>query len=214
MARIPSLILVHRTSLASTVALWLTFLSALFIPLQYTIFLGAGLSLLVYVWASSQKTDAHELIKNENGRYEERDIPESYPANQATIISVGGIEFFAEVPALEESLPDVWSAKNAVIILRIRGLEHMGSTAIKWLETFHANLEEGGNRLMLAGVHPLLKEELEHAKVLEIIGEENVFLAQPGFGASEDEALLAAEKWLKSNMEEPTVDNKTDQERV
>ena len=50
--------------------------------------------------------------------------------------------------------------------------------------------------LMLAGVQPSLMEELRKAKVLDVIGEENVFEAQTGLGAAEDAALEAAEKWL------------------
>jgi len=199
MARIPSLILVHRTSAGAAVALWLTFLSALFIPLQWTIFLGAGLSLLVYVWASSQKTDVHELTKREDGRFEEHDVQENFASDQATIISLGGIEFFAEVPILDEVLPDALAAKNAVVILRLRGTEHIGSTAIRWLERYNADLRDGGNLLMLAGIAPELKEELTKAKVLEQIGEENIFEAQSGFGAAEDEALKAAQKWLDNH---------------
>ena len=198
MARVPSLILVHRTSPGAAAALWITFLSALFIPLQWTIFLGAGLSLLVYVWAASQKTDVHELTKREDGRYEEHEVPESYPSGKASIITLGGIDFFAEVPLLEESLPDAPTAQNAVVILRLRGTEHIGSTAIRWLERYNTDLRESGNLLMLAGVAPQLKEELSKAKVLEQIGEENVFEAQPGYGAAEDEALEAAQKWLDS----------------
>ena len=204
MARIPSLVLVHRTSLGAAVALWLTFLSALFIPLQYTIFLGAGLSLLLYVWASSQKFDAHELTKREeDGRYEEHDLPESIPSGEATIISLGGVEFFAEVSTLEENLPDVQTVQNAVIILRLRGTEHVGSTAIKSLQSHNAELREGGNLLMLAGVHPDLLQELKKAGVLDQIGAENVFEAQAGIGESEDVALEAAQKWLEEQAASP-----------
>ena len=198
MARVPSLILVHRTSPGAAAALWITFLSALFIPLQWTIFLGAGLSLLGYVWAASQKTDVHELTKREDGRYEEHEVPESYSSGKASIITLGGIDFFAEVPLLEESLPDALTAQNAVVILRLRGTEHIGSTAIRWLERYNTDLRESGNLLMLTGVAPQLKEELSKAKVLEQIGEGNVFEAQPGYGAAEDEALEAAQKWLDS----------------
>jgi SulP family sulfate permease len=206
MARIPSFVLVHRTSVGAAAALWITFLSALFIPLQWTIFLGAGLSLILYVWASSQKVDAHELTKRaEDGRYEEHEIPESLPSGKATIISLGGIDFFAEVPVLDENLPDALIAENAVVILRLRGTEHIGSTAIKWLERYNADLREGGNLLMLAGVQPELMEELEKTGMLEEIGKENVFAAQSGLGAAEDAALEAADKWLaeyKSEQEE------------
>ncbi|UCG23068.1 MAG: SulP family inorganic anion transporter, partial [Chloroflexota bacterium] len=204
MARIPSFVLVHRTSLGAAAALWLTFLSALFIPLQWTIFLGAGLSLLLYIWAASQRVEAHEITKRaEDGRYESHDIPESYPSGKATIISLGGIDFFAEVPILDEALPDALKAEKAVVILRLRGTEHIGSTAVRWLERYSADLSEGGNLLMLAGVQPSLMEELQKAGVMDAIGRENVFEAQVGLGAAEDAALEAAEKWLAKPHPKP-----------
>ena len=56
MARVPSARLVLSTGAwGSIVAMALTFVSAVFIPLQYTIFLGAALSLGLYVVASARK---------------------------------------------------------------------------------------------------------------------------------------------------------------
>jgi hypothetical protein len=56
-----------------------------------------------------------------------------------------------------------------------------------------------------------LVEELKKAKVLDQIGEENVFAAQTGLGAAEDEALEAAQKWLSSrpDQKEVAADNDT-----
>jgi SulP family sulfate permease len=195
-ARIPDLILVHRTSWGSTGALWLTFLSALFIPLQYTIFLGTGLSLLLYVYASSKDIQIRQLVRNAQGRYEEQDVPKKYPSNEATVIDLGGHEFYAEVPVLAESLPDTEGVKNAVVILRARGCEQITSTGLKWLQRYARELREGGNLLMVAGVQPHVVEELRKTEVMEIIGKENVFPAEPGYGASLDKALAAAQKWL------------------
>jgi SulP family sulfate permease len=206
-ARIPSLILVHRTSVGSAVALWLTFLSALFIPLQWTIFLGAGLSLLVYLWASSKQVRVRHLVRNEDGRYEERDVPDTYPSNQATILSIGGLEFFAEVPTLEEELPGKQGVQNAVVIVRLRGLEHVGSTGLKSLQRYNKELRDDGNLLILAGVDPRLKEELRHTRILDEIGEANMFEAQPGYGAEMDAALDAAQTWLASHKVTPVPDD-------
>jgi heat shock protein HslJ len=134
-------------------------------------------------------------------------IPESYPSGKATIISLGGIEFFAEVPILDENLPDALKAQNAVVILRLRGNEHIGSTAIRWLERYNADLRDGGNLLLLAGIQPNLIEELEKAKVMDAIGRENVFEAQTGLGAAEDAALEAAQRWLSDQSPKQTVDD-------
>jgi SulP family sulfate permease len=51
--RLPDARLVLASSWGSVAAGMVTFLSALFIPLQWTIFLGAGLSMIMYIYASA-----------------------------------------------------------------------------------------------------------------------------------------------------------------
>jgi hypothetical protein len=37
---------------------------------------------------------------------------------------------------------------------------------------------------------------MEHTGAVDVVGRENIFSAQPGFGASLDAAQVAAENWL------------------
>ncbi|MCP4166857.1 MAG: SulP family inorganic anion transporter [Chloroflexi bacterium] len=195
-ARLPSAILIHRVSLSSAAAMWVTFLSALFIPLQWTIFLGAGLSLLLYVWASSQNVKVHHLLKNEQGRFEEQDMPDVYPSNQATVVSMGGTDFFAEVPIVEEELPSKEGVQNAVVIFRVRGHESASSTGMKFVQRYTQELKQSGNLLMLTGVQPHVMDVLKRTEIMDLIGEENIFPVQAGYGASTDTALEAAQVWI------------------
>jgi SulP family sulfate permease len=55
---------------------------------------------------------------------------------------------------------------------------------------------------MLSDIDPTLATEMEKTKLLDLIGKENVFEAQPAFGASLDEALSAANAWLESHPQE------------
>jgi hypothetical protein len=58
-------------------------------------------------------------------------------------------------------------------------------------------LRRSGNLLMLAGVEPHVLQELDKAGLLDQIGKENVFAARPVLEDSLNEALDAAEVWLK-----------------
>jgi SulP family sulfate permease len=203
LGRVPDARLIMRTSWGATAAGALTLVSALFIPLQYTIFLGAGLSLLLYIYASSKQTRVRQVVRNDAGRYEEHDIVETYPANEITIISINGPEFYADVATLDDVLPSKLGVSNAVVILRLRGRDSAGSTGLKWLEKYAQSLQAGGNLLLLAGVSEGLVDLLEHTKVIDVIGRENVFAAQPGLGASLDAAQDAAQKWLSTQKPEP-----------
>ena len=204
-ARLPSAILIHKVSWGSATAMWITFLSALFIPLQWTIFLGAGLSLALYIWASSNNVKVHRLVKNDTGRHEEADVPDTYPSNEATIISVGGTEFFAEVPIMEEDPPSKEGVSNAVVILRIRGRESVTSTGLTFVKRYATELKDTGNLLMLTGVQPCVIDVLKRSEIMDLLGEENVFAAQPGYGASDDEALVAA-AWIAKQADSQSDD--------
>ena len=202
-ARIPSLVLVHRVSPGSAVALWITFISAFFIPLQFTIFLGAGLSLFLYISASSKELRVHRLVRHDDGRYEEQEVPDNYPSNEAMVVAVSGADFFAEVPTLQEVLPEFRETTNAVVILAIRGRQTAHSTALRWMEKYATDLRDGGNVLMLSGVSEGVMKVLEQSRVIDTLGRENLFAHNPVIGASTDDALDAAGQWLQQTSSAP-----------
>jgi MFS superfamily sulfate permease-like transporter len=173
-------------------------------------FIGEGLGNLAGSFFQSMAIGgslSHQLTRREvDGRYEEQDVPESFPSNDATIISLGGLNFFAEAPILEENLPDALSTQNAVVILRLRGTDYIGSTAIKWLENYNDKLRENNSLLMLAGIESKLLEELKRAGVVDQIGEENIFEKQAALGESEDAALEAAQRWLEEQAGKQAVE--------
>jgi SulP family sulfate permease len=206
LGRVPDAKLIIRASWGATAAGAITLVSALFIPLQYTIFLGAGLSLILYIYASSKQVRVRQLVRNDAGRYEEQDVIETYPTNEVTIISINGPEFYADVATLDDVLPNKHGVSKAAVILRLRGRDDAGSTGLKWLEKYAQALKADGNLLLLAGVSEGLMDLLEHTKVTDVIGRENIFTAQPGLGASLDAAQEAAEKWLATSKTEQAVE--------
>jgi SulP family sulfate permease len=210
LGRVPDAKLIIKTSWGATAAGAITLVSALFIPLQYTIFLGAGLSLILYIYASSKELKVRRLVSNEENRYEERDLPEVYPSNEVTIIAVSGAEFYADVPTLDDTLPSTLGVTNAVVIFRLRGREGAGSTGLKWLSKYTKKLHAGGNQLMLAGISPGVMKLLEHTGIVDVVGRENVFTAQPGFGASLDAAQAAAQQWLSEQPSKQAADDDSD----
>ncbi|MFN2194665.1 MAG: SulP family inorganic anion transporter [Anaerolineales bacterium] len=201
-ARLPNARLVFTSSWGSSAAGLLTFVSALFIPLQYTIFLGAGLSLLLYIGKSASKRRLFQLIKGEDGHWQEQELPQSFPSHQATVVGYEGAAFFAEVPAIMNSMPTLEGVTHAVIIWRLRTIEELHSTFLKQLSLFVQKAQEGGNRFMLEGVEPNALQILKKTGVLAVIGQENVFAVQPGIGASLDAAWDEAQTWLAAKSED------------
>ena len=200
MARVPSAQLVLRTKAWGPIlAMALTFFSALFIPLQYTIFLGAGLSLLLYVVASSHKLNLQEAIRLDDGGWEMREASGELAPGRATVFVVQGLDFFAEVPVLADQMPPAKDVSGAVAILVIRDMRTITSTGIRWIERYAKELRENGSVLILADVNPLVLETLKKSGALEIVGAENIFPATSRVLASENMAWDAAQKWLEAN---------------
>jgi len=198
MARVPSARLVLSTrEWGPITAMALTFFSALFIPLQYTIFLGALLSLLLYVGASSRKFKLQQAVRLEDGGWQMQDAPKALASNQATVLVVQGLDFFAEVPALDDQMPLARGVSGAVVVLVVRDMHQVTSTAIKWLERYAQSLRAGGSLLMLADVNPGVLEVLKKSGALDVIGAENVFPATARVLAAENMAWEAAQKWLQ-----------------
>jgi sulfate permease, SulP family len=199
-SRASSIRLVMRTrAWGPIIAMLLTFFSALFIPLQWTIFLGALLSLLLYVGASSHKFNLQQAVRREDGQWEMRAAPQELKPHTATVIVVQGLDFFAEVPTLSEQMPPARGVAQAVVILVLRDMRQITSTAIKWLDGYARDLKASGSALMLTDVNPSVLQALRRSGVLEIIGAENVFPATNLVLAAENMAWDAAQAWLKDH---------------
>jgi SulP family sulfate permease len=93
-------------------------------------------------------------------------------------------------------LPSVENSSRAVVILALRGKPDLGSTFIAVLTRYARSLQAKGGVLMLAGLDPAARAQLERTGALKVIGEENVFLATEQLGASVNRAAEAARAWL------------------
>jgi SulP family sulfate permease len=195
-ARVPDIKLVFRTSKGSAAIGFLTFGSALFVPLQWTIFLGAGLSMILYIHASASHLRVYQLTRNDDGRYEEDEVPDVYPSGKVTVLHFNDLRFYAEVPRLNSLLPENKGVKNAVVILMLRYMETLPSGALKWLARYSTDLRESGNLLMLAGVEAHMMELMEHTHMIEAIGRNNIFPAGRAIAESIDNAIDSAQSWL------------------
>jgi hypothetical protein len=69
------------------------------------------------------------------------------------------------------------------------------------MRRYTESLQAGGNVLMLEGLSEKVLEQIERTDLLDLIGQDHVFLGQPQFGASLRQALAATEAWLAQHNE-------------
>jgi SulP family sulfate permease len=189
--------MVGKTGWVQQTVMLLTFVAALFVPLQYAVLVGVGLAVLLFVFNQSNKITvrAWELGV---GRYPvEGAPPTEVPARQVTVLVPYGSLFFAAAPVFDEQLPKVTTtSRHAVVIVVLRGKRDVGSTFLKVIARYADRLRQQESRLMLAGVDPYVKEQIERTGIMRHIGWENVFLVDERVGQALQDAMDAAEAWI------------------
>ena len=196
MIKIPRIQTVWRTGFFPLAVMIVTFVATLFLPLQFAVATGVIFTLILYVFRSAEKVRVERIVPLADGGFAEEDAPEAVPSGEILIIQPIGSLFFAGVAEFEEALPTVGDASGSVVIIRLRDRDEVGSTFIRLVARYARALEAADNRLMLEGLSERVLDQLEKTKIVELLGQENLFLAQPRFGGSLAEAMAAAEAWI------------------
>jgi len=197
---------VWDTGWSPRIVMLVTLVLTLAIPLQQAVFLGVLLSILAYFFI----TGAHEVrlvqnIPNPDGTVTEGPVPAELASNAVTLLQIYGNLTFAGAETLEQFLPKVGDAKRPVVILRLRAQEGIGSSFVTVLERYSQQVKAAGGRLMVVGVNPKVKRQLDRTETTsDILGPENVFVATTTLGASTRAALDAAQRWLQETSAGPS----------
>jgi SulP family sulfate permease len=201
---------VWQTSLVSRGVMAFTFVSTLFLPIPTAVFLGMGTHILLHVFHAADRVEVRQIsplrgiskvVQLGDSIYEEREVPKELPDNQVTVLMPYGSLFFAGAIEFEEKMPASEGARNAVVIVILRGRKEVGSTFLRVLDRLANRLDANGGKLMLAGVSEPVYNQLDKTGLLARLGEESVYKATDLYGESALKAYLDAQTWLKDKIE-------------
>jgi sulfate permease, SulP family len=202
MVNVKAIQTVWQTNTVARTIMVLTFGSTLVMPLQYAVLLGVVISILLFVFQQSNTIKVVEWVTQPNGWPVERPAPKQLESGRATFLFVYGNLFYAAASTLENNLPDVEGTTRAVVILLLRGNEDVGSTVNEVFRRYAEALQSHSGKLILAGVSPALRSQLERTGLINLIGSENVFPATDAIGEAGNAALQAATDWLAQSSPE------------
>lgn len=202
---------VWQTNLVSRTIMLITFGSTLVMPLQYAVFLGVAFAILLFVFQQSNTLRIVEWDTQETGWPVERPAPSQLKSTQVTVLFVYGNLFYAAADTFEKNLPAVEGSQRAVVILLLRGYEDIGSTVNEVLRRYTQALQANAGKLILAGVAPSLRQQLQRTALLDMIGEENIFMATETIGEAANAAVRAAQEWLATASPGEVQDGSQDQ---
>jgi SulP family sulfate permease len=188
---------VWQTNPVSRTIMATTFASTMIMPLQYAVVVGVVISILVFVLQQSNTLRVVEWDVQESGWPIERPAPTHLESGKATVLFIYGNLFYAAADVFEKNLPAVEGTQRAVVVLLLRGFDDIGATVIEVLRRYTGALQANCGKLILAGVSPALRDQLQRTGMLNLIGEDSVFLTTTTIGEAGNAGLKAAKAWLE-----------------
>ena len=205
---IPRMLTVARTGQIPMVAMLITFAATLFVPLQYAVFTGVAVSILLAVFQMANKVNLVEIVLMPDGFLEEAPAPAQLPSNKTTVLYIYGSTYFAAASTLETLLPSAEDARHAVVILSLRGSGEVGSTFLTVVRRYAEALRASECELMLAGVDEHLYDQMERTHLLSWLGPDKVFRVQPRLGAAVEQAMEVANVWMAAQSAAPDTEGR------
>jgi sulfate permease, SulP family len=194
---------VWQTGHLTGAAMGLTFVGTLLVPLQYAVFTGVAVAVMVNLFQDANQVKIVEVIPVPGGFPIEEHVPAQLPSDKVTGLLIYGSTAFAAAGTLEASLPALDNTQHAVAILGLRGRAEIGSTFLSVLRRYAEELRARDSRLMLVGVDPVVMDQLRRTGTLAALGKENVFPWDKQFGGPMNRAIEAANAWLTETAGPP-----------
>jgi SulP family sulfate permease len=182
---------VQRTNWRSFLAMLLTFILALIVPLQQAIVLGVVVASVLFIYRASIDIKVTRL-ERADGRLIETAVPDRLADGQTVLLDIDGSLFYAGARTLAHILPKVDTAERAVVMLRLKGQGDLGSTLLSILNTYAQQLRARHGLLLLIGIDPGVRERMERLHQVDDIGIDCVFASS----AYRHESIRQAEAFV------------------
>src|SRR5262249_46725842 len=184
---------VWRWSRADAIVLVITFVSTLAFDIQYAIYLGVVMSLVMLVRRIGQ-LQMVEMVEVAPRAYREIEIDAQTGSSALVLLGLEGDLFFGVVEELEEHLQRIAANGARVIIIRMKRAHAIDATAAEALATFATQFQAKGARLMLCRLKPALRAQVVRSHLGEVLGSENVLLTDQHYHGSLRRAIARARR--------------------
>jgi SulP family sulfate permease len=172
--------LMLRTTRNDATVFLVTFVGGLVLPLDTAIYLGAAISIGLFV-RQAAKPELREISFDEQGNLLERapDVQKNRRPEIA-IVHVEGDLFFASSDVFLDQMRHLAEHPDLrIIVLRMRNAHHLDATAASTIMELTRFARSKGSDLIVSGVHPELEKVMRQSGLMELIGEKNFFRYSP-----------------------------------
>ena len=124
--------------------------STLVLPLEFAIFVGVGLSIVILLRVTG-RTRLTQLVPRHGGGFEELPFQRAAPSPVVTVNMEGAL-YFAAAEDLDYELLGAITPETRVVVLRMKRLRAVGSTAMAILGHFWELLRKRNIYLVVCGI--------------------------------------------------------------
>ncbi len=174
-----------------------TLISTLIMPLNVAIFLGVGVSILIYLRAASKPFLA-EYEFTEQGELREAGEKRGRPIPAISIVHVEGDLFFGAAELFRTQIQKLALDEDLkIIILRLKNSRYLDATSVIAMEDLIQFVRSHKRDIIVSGASKNVYRVLKNSGILETIGRKNVFInSARNPNLSTRNALLRAQELL------------------
>ena len=187
------ILIARRATQADAAVFWITLSAALFLQLDTAIYVGIGVSLILFL----QKASAPSLVEhafNDQGQLTQIDAPAERNTPQVSIVHVEGDLFFGAADIFQDGVRRLAEDPHIrVFILRMKNARHLDATTVIALGQLVDYLQSQGRHLLISGVHGDVAAVLKRSGLANKIGRENMFPAEENPTLATKKALQRAQ---------------------
>ncbi|MBN2068670.1 MAG: SulP family inorganic anion transporter [Opitutales bacterium] len=154
-----------------------TFVSGLLFPLNMAIYIGVGLSVLLFM----KKAGSPYMVEyGFSDQGQEHEVTRSYERPGIALLHVEGDLFFGSSDMfLEQARRMAEDQQLRVIIIRLRNAHNLDASCAMAIDELLRLTREKGRHLIVSGAHPEVIEVFRNSGLLQDIGGDNVFGEDP-----------------------------------
>ena len=154
-----------------------TFVLTLLIPLHVAIFVGVGVSIMLYL-RKAARPSLVEYEFNQEGNLAEADGARQDPS--ISIVHVEGELFFGAADLFRTQIQRISADPNLrIIILRLKNARHLDATSVMAMEELINAMRASQREIIVSGAMKEVYRVLRDSGMVEVIGRENIFPGSP-----------------------------------
>lgn len=170
--------IVTQATGSDKIVFYITLTGGLLMPLDVAIYLGTGISIFLFL-KKAATPDLIEYTFTDEGRLTQRK-EEKRKVLEISIVHVEGDLFFGSADLFRDQIRRVFEEENLnILVLRMKNAHILDATCVMALEELINYMREKDRHLLISGVRDKIYNVLDRSKILEKIGEENIFKEHP-----------------------------------